>query len=250
MKQDYSTCRLSLRQWAGTVLLGTGIYLAGDMLLYRSLWLLLGLVPFLVWFSGRIKKLCHRKRMKRFREQFLMLLSSFVISLRAGYAAENAIAECRRDLEGAAGKESDLVQELIYMQRQLQVSVPLEQLFTDLGERSGQSAVQNFAEIFAIGKRTGGDLDEILAFTVTHLRQYMEMQKDIEAEIASRRMEQNIMSLVPWGILLYMQAASPSYMEPLYTTFAGRIAASAALLLYTGAFLWGRRITSIEIQEI
>lgn len=246
MKLNYKRSRLPFPQWLLILLLGTGSYLAGDFLLYRSTWVLLGLPAFLGIFCIQAEREYTKRRMQRFREHFLILLSSFVVSLRAGYAAENAIEECRQDLIRSTGVRSDLVQELSFMKKQLLVNVPLEKLFADLGERSGQEAVQNFAEVFAIGKRSGGNLEEILSLTFMHLRQQMEMQKDIEAETASRRMELKVMSLVPWGMLLYLELTSPSYMEVLFTTTAGRITATAALLLYMGAFLWGRRITGIE----
>ena len=117
----------------------------------------------------------------------------------------------------------------------------------DLGERSGLEDIQNFAQVFAIGKRTGGNIGEILSNAVDQLRQKLEVQKDIQVQIASRRMEQTVMSLVPWGIVLYLNVTSAGYMDVLYRTAAGRMVATVCLVLYLVSWLWGRRITEIEI---
>ena len=107
--------------------------------------------------------------------------------------------------------------------------------------------IREFARVFAAGKRRGGELDRILTTTVRHMKQKQETEKDIMAEIASRKMEQNIMSLVPLGILLYLKLTSPDYMAVYYTTVAGKVMMTGCLVLYLLSWFWGRRITAINV---
>lgn len=42
---------------------------------------------------------------------------------------EQSVTECRREMERLFGERDDLVRELRYMESQMQVGVPVEQLF-------------------------------------------------------------------------------------------------------------------------
>ena len=44
----------------------------------------------------------------------------------------------------------------------MQVGVPVEQLFWNLGQRSGVEEIRNFGDIFLIARRSGGNLGKIL----------------------------------------------------------------------------------------
>ena len=174
-------------------------------------------------------------------------MEAYVVALRAGYSAESALSECCRDMKKLAGEKDPMVGELMYMQVQLGVGVPVEKLFLDLADRSGVEDIRECARVFAAGKRRGGELDRILTTTVRHMKQKQETEKDIMAEIASRKMEQNIMSLVPLGILLYLKLTSPDYMAVYYTTAAGKVMMTGCLVLYLLSWFWGRRITAINV---
>ena len=57
---------------------------------------------------------------------------------------EQGVMECRREMERLFGNGDDLVRELRYMESQMQVGVPVEQLFWNLGQRSGVEEIRNF----------------------------------------------------------------------------------------------------------
>lgn len=245
--EDYGNYHFTPGERLGYGGMGILIYLAVDLLLYRSRVMLAFLpvcgVPYFRWIKARLI----RKRRRQLLEQFQPAAAAFVVALRAGYAAENALTECADDLERMVGNKDILVKELRYMQARSALSVPLEELFADLGERSGLEDIQNFAQIFAIGKRTGGNMGEILSNAADQLRQKLEVQKDIQVQITSRRMEQTVMSLVPWGIILYLNVTSPGYMNVLYSTLAGRAVATLCMVIYLLSWLWGRKLTEIEV---
>ncbi len=52
------------------------------------------------------------------------------------------------DLERMYPKDADIVKEFRYMESQLKVSVPVEELFRSLGERCGIEDMENFATVF------------------------------------------------------------------------------------------------------
>lgn len=247
MKESYKVYTFSLQEW---LLYGGGMFLlygAGCWLLYNSCWPWIGFPVFFYLGVCRIRRNCMQRQKKQLKQMFLPFAECFVVALRAGYSAESALVESRKDICRLAGSEEAMAKELMYMENQLHVGVALEQLFTDLAVRCQDEDIGSFADVFAAGKRTGGQLDQILTVTLQHMKEKMETQKDIEAEIASRQMEQRIMSIVPWGILLYLRATSAEYMAVLYTSTAGRGVMTVCLGLYLVAWFWGKQITDIQV---
>ena len=247
MKITYDRYFFSLKEWImylGAALAG---YTVLSLLLYDSLWPFVMFPAALFFYFRMLRQWCVDKRKRQLLDTFVPAMEAFVVALRAGYSAESALKESRRDMRKLAGEQDLMVKELMYMEGQMGVSVPLEKLFLDLAERSGVEDIQEFARVFAAGKRRGGELDKILNLTVRHMKQKQETEKDILAEIASRRMEQNVMSLVPLGILLYLRWTSPEYMQVFYTTAAGKIMMTGCLFLYLLSCFWGRHITAIRV---
>ena len=67
-----------------------------------------------------------------------------------------------KDLARLYEKGSDILDEFRYIESQLRLSVPVEELFLDLGKRSGVEDIENFAAVFYTAKRTGGDMTQVL----------------------------------------------------------------------------------------
>lgn len=247
MKEKYDVYRFSPKEWLLFVSAAVAGYAALTMLLYGSLWPFVVFPVILPLYLHMISAWCIKKQKCMLKDGFISAVEAFVVALRAGYSAESALRECCRDMKRMAGEKDPMVSELMYMEAQLGVGVPVEKLFLDLADRSGVEDIREFARVFAAGKRRGGELDRILTTTVRHMKQKQETEKDIMAEIASRRMEQNIMSLVPLGILLYLRLTSPDYMAVFYTTAAGKVMMTGCLVLYMLSWFWGRRITDINV---
>ena len=60
------------------------------------------------------------------------------VAVQAGYSAENAVRATVKDLARLYEKGSDILDEFRYIESQLRLSVPVEELFLDLGKRSGR----------------------------------------------------------------------------------------------------------------
>ena len=145
------------------------------------------------------------------------------------------------------GPDREISRELAYMAAQMRVSVPVEKLFYDLGHRSRVEDIRSFSEILAQSKRMGGNMRETIQNCVRIMEDKIDVKKEIDAMLAARKMEQNIMSFMPVGIILYMRLTSPGFMDVLYHNAAGVCIITAGLGCYAGAFIWGRRIVEIEV---
>ncbi len=194
----------------------------------------------------RRKTLLEEKR-RLLHYHFKEFLSSLQMGLRAGYSVENALRSARKDLEKLYGREDILVQELTEMIRRMGLQIPVESLFLELGRRSGIEDIQNFGEMLQVAKRTGGNLSAVLQDTWKTLCEKIDTKQEIDTVIASKRYEQNFMSLMPAGIILYLRFTFSGFMERLYGNALGILLMTVCLAIYTGAFVLGRRLVRIEV---
>ena len=75
----------------------------------------------------------------------------------------------------------------------------------------------------------------------------IEVERDIEASLASRRLEQQVMSCMPMVFLAYLHFTAPDFLTVLYGNALGAGIMTACLILYAFAFLLGNRIVAIEV---
>ena len=169
------------------------------------------------------------------------------IGISAGYSLDNAVRETRKDLERIYGKTAEMTMEFSYMEIQLKHSIPLEELLYDFGMRSRVEDILNFSDILVQSKKMGGNMKEILQKCIASMEERIQVKKEIDTILASRKMEQKIMSIIPLGIILYMRITSPGFLDVLYDTTAGICVMTFCLALYLFAFVWGVRLTDIEV---
>ena len=72
------------------------------------------------------------------------------------------------------------------------------------------------------------------------------MVREIRAGVSSRRFEQNIMSVVPFGILGYVQLSFPEFLSVMYGNVIGVFFMSGCLAVYLAAWVLGKKILDIE----
>lgn len=247
MKIDYNHYRFSKKELLLYLLQIFGLCAGINYLFYKSWWFFLPMLPLPFFFLHFKRKSRMKQRKKELNYQFRNALSALSVALQAGYSVENAVTACTRDLEQLYPVENDILREFHYMEAQLQVSVPVEELFMDFGNRCRIEDISNFASVFATVKRSGGDMIGILQKTARTLSDKIDVKKEIEATIAAKKSEQMIMSLVPFGIILYMQITSPGFLQVLYGNLFGIITMTVCLVIYCLAFWMGCRIVDIEV---
>lgn len=247
MKINYREYDVSMRERC--LYIGQGILLCVlvNYLFYREILAFLFMMPIpFLWLRLRIKEK-NQRRKTELSYQFRDALNILSVSLRAGYSIENSLIETEKDMRKLNGSGSEMVQELSYMNRQIKVSISAEELLTDLGTRSDVEDIKNFASVFAIARRTGGNMAEIVTDCAAKISEKIEVDKAVEIAVAAKRFEQTIMSCMPCGIILYMQMTSPGFFNDLYGTVFGVVFMTICLILYGASFWMGRKIVRIEV---
>ncbi|MCR5477333.1 MAG: type II secretion system F family protein [Lachnospiraceae bacterium] len=209
---------------------------------YRSIWALLPLsAAGALYFRKGARELIRKDR-EDLERQFRECIESVKTALKAGYSAENAFLESEKDLELLFGRDSMIYREMELIRRGLVVNRTLEELLAGFAIRSGSDAIGQFAEVFVIAKRSGGNLPEVIRDASELIGEQMEAKAELRTLLSGRRMEQNIMKLMPFGILLYIGLTSPGYFDSLYGNPKGVLLMTGLLGVYLAAFFLGEHI--------
>lgn len=247
MKQDYEVYHFTKKEALKYLVQSLLLCAAVDYLFYKNVWVLVFMLPVPALYLKWKKRQLIRERKKKLNYQFKDALNSLSVAVQAGYSVENAVSACARDLERLYEKNDDIMEEFHYIESQQRVSVPVEELFLDFGERSQVEDIENFAAVFYTAKRTGGDMDKVIQKVARMLGDKIDVKKEIEATLAAKKSEQMIMSLMPAGIILYLQVTSPGFLSVLYGNPFGICAMTVCLGIYGLAYWMGRRIVDIEV---
>lgn len=244
---DYAEYHFSFKEGALAVLEGACVVAMIGYFFYRSWLACLFLLPVFVLFMRERKRELAKKRRQELSLQFKDLVLALSANVKAGYSIENALRESYRDVELLYGADSPICLEVRHMLRGLQNNVILEKLLYDLGMRSRLPDIMQFADVFLIAKRSGGNLTEILEKTAGVIEQKIETDKEIQLMIGARKMEQKIMNTVPFLIIFYIGTTSQGFFDVLYHNLIGAVVMTVCLLFYGTAYLLSKRIVEIEV---
>ncbi len=216
-------------------------------LFYHSVWAMIPLSPILIVYRRLQNKEREIIKRQKLGLQFKDAVLAVSASLNAGYSIENAFCEAHKDLCQIYEKEEVIVKEFLLLKRQLKNNFVLEKLLLDFGERSQVEEIKDFAEVFSVAKRSGGDLNKIIQRTVLIISEKLEVKREIQTMLASKKLEQKIMNLVPMLILFYISITSPGFFHSLYGNIAGIMIMTICLFLYGFAYFLGKKIIDIEV---
>ena len=241
-QQDYRQYEFDKREWIAAVALGGGVVLFLAWFFYRSIWAVPPLAPLGYFLIGEQKRKKGERRRLELTEQFKECILSVSASLQAGYAVENAFLESREDMKNLYGESSLIYRELEILRRGLVMGKPLEEMLLEFGERSACPEIEQFVQMFAVAKRRGGNLPQMIRTSAGLISQKLEARQEIAVLLSGRKMEQNIMRLMPFGIVFYVGSTYTDYFSPLYHSLTGALVMTFCLLLYAASVWVGERV--------
>lgn len=240
--RDYHTYHYSLKEHVRYFLEAMLLILLVSYLFYHSVLAVGLIVPFYpIFLKIKAKRLLQQQKQELCR-QFKETIFSVAAALNAGYSVENAWREAKAEMTQMFGEQALMVQELQHILAHLSMNVPLEELLYDFAQRSALEDVSSFCQVFFFAKRSGGDFIGIIRATADRIGQKIELQRQLAADLAARRLESQIMNIVPLAILLYLNLTSPGYFDILYGNFSGICIMSACLMVYLAAYALSERM--------
>lgn len=222
-----------------------GLILLFSYLFYNSVWAVPAMIPLGIWYLWEWLKNCCQKKMMDFREKFQESMKLMASALKVGYSVENAIRETEKDLQKLYPANSRICREFRRMRLELDMNRTAEQVLMAFSERVQQEDAKDFVTVFSAAKRTGGDSIAILKNAVQMIGEKMEVEREIQVMIAAKKMEFQIMCILPLGMVLYMRASFKEFFDVLYGNPLGVLIMTGCLALYVFAWHLGRKITDI-----
>lgn len=216
-------------------------------LFYDSFYVLPLLLPVGILYYRQEKRQAAHRQMQTLGTQFRDMILSVSTSQKAGYSVENAFLEARHDMALLHGREAEICTTLNRIAKGLTNNIPLENLLAEFGSRSGHTDIISFADVFAVAKRSGGSMTQIMNDTISLIGGKMEAEKEISVMIAAKRLESRLMEAVPFFIIAYVSLTNEGFFEPLYHNIAGTVFMTVAMGVYVFAFCMIEKIIAIEV---
>ena len=214
---------------------------------YRSIIVCLLGTPFIVLYIllWREKKCIKLKNI--FIGELKDYLQALATALRTGYAMENAMKEAREDLLKQYDNTSKIMRDTKKIEHFLSINTPVEIIWNTWATESEIEELNQFVVVFIASKKLGGDSVAIINQTISQLCKKISIKKEIEVLLTAKKLEFQVMSVIPLGILVYMTLGFGSFMDTLYTGVLGRSAMTVSLVIYSMAYWWGNKIINVKV---
>lgn len=244
----YDNYRLSKRECLLIGGKGIAILAVIAFLFYNSIYAVVVGSPFLIFYFKKEKKDRIEARRQQIILEFKEVMYSIATALSAGYALENTFSVAKQDLQRLyPNGQSYLVPECNYIIHNLEVHRTVEELLSDLAERSNIAEIRQFAKVVSIAKRSGGNMIAIIRGSVKQISETMEVKREIAVLVASKALEQKIMTIMPFVIVAYLRLSNPGYLDILYGNVLGILIMSLALAVIAVSTYWAHKIMEISV---
>jgi len=194
----------------------------------------------------KIKKLTE-KHINMLRLQFKDMLYYLGSSLSAGRSVESAFTQVYSSLKNLyTDGKNDIVRETEIILKRLRTNENIEDILKDFANRSGIEEIHHFADVFSVCKRSGGNLVEVVRTTSRMISERIEIKQEIETSLAGKKQEQRIMTLSPVLMVIFISKMSGEFIQPLFSTEAGRAVMTISLLMIGIGIVISNRIMDIR----
>lgn len=184
-----------------------------------------------------------RKLETEYREMFISVAGA----LQTGYSIEKAFGESAVSLKLLYGEKSVLLPHLRELNTKVRLRMPVEQAFEELSVKFDNEDLEDFSQIFKVGKRLGGDYVANIRDTTRRISERVEVRQEIRTAIAQQQLELKVMMAMPLGILAYMKLSAPEFLAPSYGNVVGVMIMTVCLAVYAGCIVIGKKITQIRV---
>lgn len=170
-----------------------------------------------------ILKKKYQKRQKRFEAQLCDAIQVISNAMKSGYSFFQALSRVVEDSPDPLGTSFGQVV------KEMSLGKPMESAFEQLLDNYPIEDLQLMVSAIFIQKEIGGNLADILDTMLETLRERQRIAAEVSALTAQGKLSGWIVSVLPFGIGVFLFVVNPSYISLLFTTPVGRIMLVGAL---------------------
>ena len=217
---------------------GLGLFL----FLLTRMWFI-GLAGFLLGFRipDVVVTNTKKKRMRQLNSQLPESLTILSNGLRAGFSFIQAMNVAATEME------SPIRDEFLRIIRDNSIGKTLDDALMDFSNRTDDEDIDMFVTALIIQRKVGGNLAEILDTIAATIRDRTRIRGEVKTLTAQSKISAIIISLLPFGIAIFLLAVNPEYIMELFQSTIGVILVVLAIFFQiVGAFIM-MRLADIEI---
>ena len=234
---------------AGEAVKGILLLIVSAYLFFDSPLGIIPLLPYACYLVYKTAKKAGRRQRNILTVQFKDVLAALSSALEAGDGIERAVSSARADMVVMYGGDSYMVRELSAMEEGLAVGKTIEEVVSEFAAGTHVKEIENFADVFVIAKRSGGNLMRLVRSASSDLYEKTELKREIEGVVQSTVTECSVMKLMPPAILLYMRICAGSFLAVLYDTPAGRLVMCLTVFVYLLMSEYAEHLVRAALEE-
>lgn len=185
-------------------------------------------------------------RQEKLKTQFRDMLEAFSTSLGAGRNVKDSFSAAYDDLGNQYESTAFILQELFIINHGIINGQAVEDMLEDFGYRSGIEDISNFANVFKICYRRGGNIKDTVKSTCDIIGDKMSIMQTIETTVTSSKSELNLMLVLPVLMIMLMKGSSEDFARN-FASPAGILSTTVALILTVVAYLIGKKVMDIKV---
>lgn len=185
-------------------------------------------------------------RQNKLKSQFRDMLEAISTSLSAGKNVQESFSGVYADLKNQYEEDAFILQELYVINDGIANGITIEELLADFGQRSGCEDIQDFASVFDICYRKGGNIRDTIRNTYDILSDKMAINEEIETIVTGSKSEQYLMLIMPVLLIGMIKIGSPDFAAN-FVTPSGLAATTVALVMFVASYFVGRIVLDIKV---
>jgi len=204
---------------------------------------IVGAVAAVVAYNGPMFWLNRKRkaRVAKLNSQLPEALTIISNALKAGFgllqAMDNAAEQLSHPISTELGRTI----------HEMNIGSSAEEALVALSERSGSYDLDIVVTAILVQRTVGGNLGEILDNVADTMRERIRIRGEIKTLTAQQKLTGLVIGFIPIGVGVLFQIMSPGYIEPLFTTFVGRMMIGVAVVLEVIGVMVIQRILDIEV---
>ncbi len=183
---------------------------------------------------------CKNKLRDEFKECMLQVSGN----LNAGYSLENSFVQVIK--EKNISRSVYIMPELKRIAVGLSCNRRIEDMLMEFGERCRVEEIKEVANLIVMAKVHGGNIIHLIRQVAANLSERQTVELEINTLVAAKKLEGNIMVVMPFFIVVFMRITNPGYMTILYETILGRLIMTICLLFVLVAWIIINKIMKID----
>ncbi len=204
-----------------------------------------GLVTAKVFFPIRIEQL-RTARQNKLKSQFRDMLEAVTTSLGAGKNVQESFLAAYDDLKNQYEQGAYILNELREINNGLANGINVERLLASFGVRSGCEDIEDFANVFEICFRKGGNIRETVRITYEIISDKMAVAEEIQTVVSGSKSQQTLMLFMPVILIALIKMTSADFAAN-FVTPVGLMATTAGIVIFAASYFVGRKVLDIKI---